>query len=63
MEDLRRMVERMSRESRTAVVTVRLSDEILKKLDRNARKTGKSRNEIINMYMEFAIDNLHGDEK
>lgn len=63
MEDLRRMVERMSRGSRTAVVTVRLSNEILKKLDRIAKRKGKSRNELINMYMEFAISNLRGDGK
>ena len=42
----------------TAVVSVRLPDELVKKLDKIAEETGRTRNEIIQKCLGFAVDNL-----
>lgn len=45
----------------TSVVSARLPNELIKDLDRIAEKTGRNRNEIIMLCLEFAIDNLETD--
>ena len=42
----------------TSVVSARLPNELIKDLDRIAENTGRNRNEIIMLCLEFAIDNL-----
>ena len=42
----------------TSVVSARLPNEMIKSLDQVAEKTGRNRNEIIQMCLEFAIDNM-----
>ena len=37
--------------------SVRLKDETVKKLDDLSQKTNRSRNELINILLDFAIDN------
>lgn len=50
----------------TSVVSARLPNGLIKDLDRIAEDTGRNRNEIIMLCLEFAIDNLEttaaGDE-
>ncbi len=46
----------------TSVVSARLPNEMIKDLDRIAESTGRNRNEIIMMCLEFAVDNLETDE-
>lgn len=46
----------------TSVVSARLPNELIRDLERIAEKTGRNRNEIIMMCLEFAIDNLEADE-
>ena len=42
----------------TSVVSTRLPVEMIKNLDSIAEKTGRNRNEIIMLCLEYAIDNL-----
>ena len=45
----------------TSVVSARLPNELIKDLDRIAENTGRNRNEIVMLCLEFAIDNLETD--
>lgn len=42
----------------TSVVSARLPIDMIKDIDRVAEQTGRNRNEIIMMCLEFALDNL-----
>lgn len=42
----------------TMVVSSRLTNELVEELDRIAEKTGRTRNEIVQLCLEFAVDNL-----
>ncbi len=42
----------------TSVVSARLPVEMVKALDQIAENTGRNRNEIITLCLEFAVDNL-----
>ena len=42
----------------TSVVSARLPVEMIKALDEIAENTGRNRNEIITLCLEFAVDNL-----
>lgn len=42
----------------STVVSIRLPDELVKKLDAIAEETGRTRNEIIQKSLAFAVDNL-----
>ena len=42
----------------STVVSIRLPDELVKKLDTIADKTGRTRNEVIQKCLAFAVDNL-----
>ena len=43
---------------KTAVVSVRLSEDMIKRLDAITMGTGHSRNELIQLCVEFGLDNL-----
>lgn len=43
---------------KTSVVSTRLPDTVINELDDIARKTGRSRNELIQMCIDFALENL-----
>ncbi len=47
----------------TTVISLRLTKEMLKEIDRIAAETGRTRNEILVLSMEYALDNLEIDEK
>ena len=42
----------------SAVVSVRLPNDLIVRLDSIAEETGRTRNEIIQTCLEFAVDNL-----
>lgn len=42
----------------TATVTTRLSVELIERLDEIVEKTGRTRNEIIQRCIEYAVDNI-----
>lgn len=43
---------------KTAVVSVRLSEDTIKRLDAITTQTGHSRNELIQLCVEFGLENL-----
>ena len=43
---------------KTSVVSARLPDTVINELDDIARQTGRSRNELIQMCIDFALENL-----
>ena len=47
----------------TSVVSARLPNEMIKDLDRIAEITGRNRNEIIMLCLEFAVKNIEIDDK
>ena len=42
----------------TSVISIRLPDELVKTIDSVAEETGRTRNEIIQKSLAFALDNL-----
>lgn len=42
----------------TSVVSVRMSNELIRKMDEIAEKTGRTRNDIILSCLEYAVDRL-----
>lgn len=47
----------------TSTVTTRLSVELIEKLDKISEQTGRTRNEIIQKCIEFAVDNIQITEE
>lgn len=43
---------------KTSVVSTRLPNTVIEELDAIAQKTGRSRNELIQMCIDFALENL-----
>ena len=46
----------------STVISVRLSKKMLEDVDRIASETGRTRNELIGMFIEYAMDNLEIEE-
>ena len=44
------------------VFSVRIKKPIINELDKIAKKTNRSRNELINVMLEFSIENIDLDE-
>ncbi len=42
----------------SAVVSVRLPDELVKKIDEIADETGRTRNEVVQKCLAYSVDNL-----
>lgn len=42
----------------SVVISSRLTNELIKKIDEIAEQTGRTRNEIIQLCLEFAIENI-----
>ena len=42
----------------STVISIRLPDQLVKKLDTIAEDTGRTRNEVIQKCLAFAVDNL-----
>ena len=47
----------------TSVISVRLPKDMLAVIDRVAQETGRTRNEIIVLSMEFALENMEIQDK
>ncbi len=43
---------------KTAVVSVRLSEDTIRRLDTITNRTGHSRNELIQLCVEFGLENM-----
>lgn len=42
----------------TAVISARLPNDLIKKIDEICKKTGRNRNEIMQLCLEFAVENI-----
>ena len=58
MDDKKLIISPRKYKGETSVVSTRLPVEMIKNLDSIAEKTGRNRNEIIMLCLEYAIDNL-----
>lgn len=47
---------------KTSVVSARLPDEVIAQLDKIAQTTGRTRNELIQMCIDFALEHLKIEE-
>lgn len=47
----------------TAVISMRLPKDMLKDIDEIAEKTGRTRNEILSLSLEFALSHMEIKEK
>ena len=47
----------------TTVISLRLSKELLKAIDEVASETSRTRNEILTLSIEYALDNLEIEKK
>lgn len=45
-------------EDGTKIISVRIREDILSELDRLAKESNHSRNELVNLILQFGIDNL-----
>ncbi len=58
MADKKLIVSSKRFKGETGVVSVRLPNELIKSLDEIAVITGRTRNEIIQLCLEFSVENL-----
>lgn len=47
----------------TSVISARIPDEMIEDIDKICETTGRNRNEIISMCLEFAINNIEIDKE
>jgi len=52
------IIESQKYRGETTVISLRIQKDMLDELDELAEKTGRKRNEIITMALQFALDNL-----
>lgn len=62
MNDKKLIIHQKKFKGETAVISARLPNDMIKSLDEIAAKTGRNRNEIIQMCLEFAVGNLEIEE-
>ena len=58
MDDKKLVISPRKYKGETSVVSARLPAEMIKELDKIAENTGRNRNEIITLCLEYALDNL-----
>ncbi len=58
MSEKKLVIEQKKYTGETAVVSARLPNDMIRDIDRIAKKTGRNRNEIIMLCLEFAIENF-----
>ena len=58
MADMKLIISPRKYKGETSVVSARLPVDMIKVLDKIADNTGRNRNEIIALCLEYALDNL-----
>ena len=58
MDDKKITISKKKYSGETAVVSARLPVDLVKKIDKVSNATGRTRNEIIQICLEFSVDNL-----
>lgn len=52
------VIEKKTYKGETSVISARIPRDLITKIDEIATVTGRNRNEIIQLCLEFAVDNL-----
>ena len=63
MADKKLSIKAKKYKGNTSVISARIPDEMVEKIDNISEKTGRNRNEIIVMCLEFAIENVEIGEE
>lgn len=58
MADKKLIISSRKFRGNSSVVSLRLPEELIQSLDEIAEKTGRTRNEIIQKFIEFSLENL-----
>ena len=58
MEKEKLVISAKKYKGETSVVSARLPSDMVKELDKISEKTGRNRNEVITICLEYALDNL-----
>ena len=58
MSDKKLVISSKKYRGDSTVISIRLPDELVKELDKIAEETGRTRNEVIQKCLAFAVDNL-----
>ncbi len=58
MENKKLIITKKKYGNESAVMTSRLPVELINQIDKTAEATGKSRNEIVQLCLEFAMSNI-----
>ena len=58
MTDKKLIIPQKKYKGDSSVVSVRLPADLIKSLDSISAKTGRTRNEIIQMCLEFSVENI-----
>lgn len=58
MAEKKLIIQSKKYKGETAVVSARLPHDLIKKIDEICEVTGRTRNEVIQMCLEFSVDNI-----
>lgn len=58
MDDLRFVIPRKKYTEESSVISVRMPKDMIRKADELAKESGRTRNEILLLCMEFALDHM-----
>lgn len=58
MSDKKLIISSKKFKGETAVISARLPNDLIKRIDDICQTTGRTRNEIIQMCLEFSVDNI-----
>ena len=62
MPDKKLIIQPKKFRGESSVLSVRLPNELIKKIDEIAEQTGRTRNELIQTCLEYSVDNLTIDD-
>ncbi|MBQ6755736.1 MAG: hypothetical protein IJP43_02135 [Oscillospiraceae bacterium] len=63
MEDPKLYIPKKKYTGESAVVSMRMPKDMLRDVDRIAAETGRTRNELLSIFIEFAIEHLDNGGK
>ena len=58
MEKKKLVISKKKYTGETSVISARISNDLIKEIDDICEKTGRTRNEVVQMCLEFAVDNI-----
>ena len=63
MSDVKLTIMPKKYKGETATITTRLPAELIERIDDTVKKTGRTRNDIVQRFIEFAVENLEISEE